>query len=115
MVLKPMIQQCTWDKEQKKWNIPATKELLDEWNWAAIAKLDGWQAGNLTSARPVFYTDEPDPNQDDKPRLDILLSMSDGTWVRYHPGANPIFSHEGATQAMQQRYDRREKLLKKLK
>ena len=115
MVLKPMIQQCTWDKEQKKWNIPAAKELLDEWNWAALAKLDGWQAGNLTSARPTFYTDEPGANQGDKLRLDILLSMSDGTWVRCHPGATPISSVEGTTKAMQQRYDRREKLLKKLK
>ena len=114
MVLKPMIQQCTWDKEQKKWNIPAAKELLDEWNWAALAKLDGWQAGNLTSARPMFYTDEPDANQDDKPRLDILLSMSDGTWVRYHPSADTIHSTAPVpSQAVQNRYNRRKNLLKK--
>ena len=118
MVLKPMIQQCTWDKEQKKWITPATKELRDEWDWAAMAKLDDEKAGKLTSARPMFFTDEPDANQRDeykqyKPRLDILLSMSDGTWVRYHPSAKLIWNHEGTTSAMRARANLAVKLSKK--
>ena len=117
-VLEPLIQQCTWDKDQKKWITPATKELLDEWDWAAMAKLDDEKAGKLTSARPMFYTDEPDANQRDeykqyKPRLDILLSMSDGTWVRYHPSAKLIWNHEGTTSAMRARANLALKLSKK--
>ena len=74
-----------------------------------MAKLDWWQAGNLTSARPMFYTDEPDANHDD-----ILLSMSDGTWVRYHPSADTIHSTAPVpSQAVQNRYNRRKNLLKK--
>ena len=103
-------------KEQKKWITPATEGFsLESWDWATIAKLDGWQADLIISVTPHFYDEEPDANQMNKPRLDILLSMSDGTWVRYHPGANPIFSHEGTTQAMRIRYNRREKLLKQHK
>ena len=84
-----------------------------------MAKLDDEKARKLTSARPMFYTDEPDANQRDeykqyKPRLDILLSMSDGTWVRYHPSADTIHSTASVpSQAVQNRYNRRKNLLKK--
>ena len=88
---------------------------LDYWDFKKIAKFDGWQADLIISATPHFYDEEPDANRDDKPRLDILLPMSDGTWVRYHLRANPILSHEGATQAMQIRCNRREKVLKQHK
>ena len=108
------MQQCTWDKEQKKWITPATEELsLKFWNWATIAKLDGWQADLIISVTPHFYDEEPDANQMNKPRLDILLSMSDGTWVRYHPSAKLIWNHEGTTSAMRTRANLAVKLSKK--
>ena len=87
---------------------------LDYWDFKKIAKFDGWQADLIISATPHFYDEEPDANRDDKPRLDILLSMSDGTWVRYHPSADTIHSTASVpSQAVQNRYNRRKNLLKK--
>ena len=45
--------------------------------------------------KPVFYEDEPDPTPPfarDRPRLDILLTFIDGTWLRWHPDATLIWS-----------------------
>jgi hypothetical protein len=66
---------------------------------------------NIASAVPTFYPDEPDSNQGDKPRLDILFTMHDGGWVRYHPSAEPIWSHGPLpTDAMTKRYNRARKI-----
>ena len=56
----------------------------------------------------------PTPNQGDKPRLDVLFTMHDGSWVRYHPSAEPIWSHGPLpTDAMTQRYNRARKIARK--
>ncbi len=67
----------------------------------------------VVSARPSFYLNEPEPNYGDKPRLDILLTMQDDSWVRYHPGPTPIRSDEKLPSfAMQCRLNRVERILK---
>ena len=58
-----------------------------------------------------FFVDEPDSNRSDRPRLDFVLNFSDGRWVRYHPGADLIWSTETLpSKAMRQRYNRAAKL-----
>ena len=112
----PLLAQCQLTNEElNEWATPTnTVELPLEWDWAVMAKLDGWQAGNITSVRPMFFPEEPDSNQGDKPRLDIMITMSDRSWVRYHPGAAPISSTDRMpTEAMQKRYDRIKKLPQK--
>ena len=62
---------------------------------------------DITAAVPTFYEDEPDPNQRDAPRLDIVVSFADGRSVRYHPRAKPNWSDEvQPTEAMSMRYAR---------
>ena len=66
----------------------------------------------------VFYIDEPDstpPHWPDRPRLDFLITFTDGTWVRWHPNAKLIWSTGWLpTAAMQNRMNRKAKLLKAL-
>ena len=67
------------------------------------------------SVLPTFYADEPDPNQGDSTRLDVVVSFADGRSVRYHPSAGPTWSDEAQpTKAMQQRYNRARKLAERL-
>ena len=81
--------------------------------WIPWPPLAGFR-DNIASAVPTFYPDEPDPNQGDKPRLDVLFTMHDGSWVRYHPSAEPIWSHGPLpTDAMTQRYNRARKIARK--
>ena len=64
---------------------------------------------------PTFLTEEPDSKQSDAPRLDIVVSFADGRSVRYHPRADPIWSDQAQpTDAMQKRYNRAQKRVKKL-
>ena len=69
------------------------------------------------SWRVQFYADEPDPTPPkwpDRPRLDIVLHFADGTYVRYHPSALPIWSTEAMpTAAMIIRMRRKANLLKR--
>ena len=68
----------------------------------------------LESLSARFFEDEPDPNREDKLRLDIKLSFADGRWVRYHPKAILIWSDEQLpSQAMRARYNRAAKLPKR--
>ena len=70
---------------------------------------------SIVSIVPTFYLDEPDHNQRNKPRLDILVSFNDGITVRYHPKADPIWSStQQPTEAMRKRYDLRAKLSSKI-
>ena len=59
-----------------------------------------------------FFQDEPDHNRGNKPRLDVVLTFESGTWVRYHPKAELIWSYDGVTDAMQKRYNLTRKLKK---
>ena len=97
------------------WECPPDTELDDQRN-AYLRGLD-WQRmigrSDIASIAPKFYPMEPDNNQQDKPRLDLLVTLVNGESVRYHPGAHPIWSKEGTTDAMQKRLNRRSNILKK--
>ena len=89
------------------WRTPATEPDagLRGLDWQNMLKLPPeWTP---TNCMPTFLHDEPDPNQRDKPRLDIVVSFGNGESVRYHPNADPIWSTETQpTDAMQTRYNR---------
>ena len=77
-------------------------------------ELVGWPPERvLQSVVATFFVDEPDSNRGDRPRCDFVLTLADGTWVRYHPQAEPIWSTEHLpSYAMQVRYNRAKRLLK---
>ena len=106
-VLNPLLDACTWDYATGAWLTPATEPdaRLCGYPWQNMLKLPaGWTP---TSFVPTFFHDEPDPNQRDKPRLDIVVSFDNGHSVRYHPNAFPIWStSQQPTDAMQKRYNR---------
>ena len=66
-----------------------------------------------------FYEEEPDstpPFAKDRPRLDILITFIDRTWLRWHPNADPIWSTTPQpTDAMKIRMNRKKKLLKQMR
>ena len=66
-----------------------------------------------------FYEEEPDstpPFAKDRPRLDILITFTDGTWLRWHPHADLIWSTTPQpTDAMKIRMNRKKKLLKQMR
>ena len=112
-VFKPLLAQCQWEEQNRSWRLPETQ--LD----ARLLALDWPRMIHSASDKvarsvlPTFYPREPDHNQHDKPRLDLVVSFADGTSVRYHPSATPIWSDETQpTDAMQKRYNRAEKLAK---
>ena len=71
-------------------------------------------AKDIKTILPVFFHQEADHNQGGKPRIDILVSFTDDTWVRYHPGANCIWSQDTQpTEAMTQRINYGAKLKRK--
>jgi hypothetical protein len=65
----------------------------------------------------VFFEDEPDPTPPswpNLPRLDIVITFTNGEWIRWHPRAKLIWSTEQMpTDAMKNRYNRRAKLVKR--
>ena len=74
-------------------------------DWSNMLKID--PVPTIIACVPTFYEDEPDANQGDKPRLDILVSFAGGKSVRYHPSAESIWSDQPQpTKAMEIRYNR---------
>ena len=110
-VFNPLLEACTWDYATAAWQTPATgpDARLIGLDWGNMLKLPaGWTPTNFV---PTFFPDEPDANQRDKPRLDIVVSFDNGHSVRYHPNATPIWSTEQQpTDAMQTRYNRAKRL-----
>ena len=109
-VLEPLLEACTWD-DALGWMTPATgpDDRLFGMNWRNMLNLPAGR--EPTSFVPTFFPAEPDPNQRDKPRLDIVVSFDNGDSVRYHPRAEPIWSTSPQpTDAMQKRYNRARKL-----
>ena len=79
------------------------------------AVLDSLQ---LSTWKLVFYSDEPDSTPlkwPDRPRLDVVVTFTDGTWVRWHTSAKLIRSTDAMpTSAMTIRMNRQAKLQKQL-
>ena len=110
---------CVFNNESQQWSVPVTHhlDLIDEFHWAKMLDFgEEFPPGkSIVSTVPTFYLDEPDHNHRNKPRLDILVSFTDGETVRYHPRAHLIWSSsQQPTDAMRNRYKLREKLQKKI-
>jgi len=113
---------CWWDAGAKKWYPRRSRRLFRSTKtiWKQLLKAD-YPATQGSAAQPGlesvsarFFEDEPDANRDDRPRLDIVLTYTDGRWVRYHPKAILIRSDDFLpTPAMRIRYNRAAKLAKR--
>ena len=65
---------------------------------------------SVTRCIPPFFLDEADASREGKPRLDIVLILSNGESARYHPGAKLILSTDPQpTDAMTKRMNLRKK------
>ena len=114
-VLAPLLAQCRQDAHTKTWLIPETTAdaRLLNMDWSNMLKIR--PGANITAVVPTFYEDEPDPNQRDAHRLDIVVCFADGRSVRYHTSADPIWSDEPQpTKAMRTRYNRAINIAKKV-
>ena len=115
-IFDPFYDACVWDADAKQW-LPRkleTRILTNEEYWKQVLK-DAYPAACVfESVSARFFEDEPDPNREAKPRLDIKLSFAYGRWVRYHPKATLIWSDEQLPSvAMRARYNRVAKLQKR--
>ena len=112
-VLDPLYAQCQWNELTHNWMV-LNKEIplaLDTDYWEKVLGADRPADTHLVSCIATFFEHEPDHNRQNKPRLDIVLSFSNGRTVRYHPRADLIWSDEQQpTKAMQQRLNRAAKL-----
>ena len=108
-VLSPLLAQCSWRDNRWVCPEPEPDERLLQLPWTQL--LSTSTQSTVTRAVCKFYADEPDPNQEDKPRLDIFVQFASGHSVRYHPSASLIWSSEPQpTKAMQSRYNRAKNL-----
>ena len=85
-------------------------------NWSQVDPVNLGHT-EVTDWKLEFYTDEADPQQycQDKPRLDIKLTLADHSWIRWHPDAEPIRSTEVLpSKAMEQRQNRQKKQMKQM-
>ena len=110
-ILAPLNAACTWDADTRSWILPNTPEqplTICDWKNALGNKYP--RGADVTRCLPTFFLQEADPNNDGAPRLDLVLSFSNGDSVRYHPGATPISSRDPQpTKAMQNRMNLRRK------
>ena len=117
-IFKPLISRCQWNPDTRSWLLPTTEplDIVGCFDWPNMLGYGGGfpERKLITSIVPTFYPDEPDHNQLNKPRLDLLVSFNDGETVRYHPRADPIWSHTPQpTEAMHQRLNLARKLARK--
>ena len=91
-----------------------------EIDWRTCSKTKATVLENLQvlSWTVQFFEDEPDPTPPDwrdRPRLDAVLQLSDGTWARWHTSGHIILSTQRMpTDAMQIRMNRYRALVKLL-
>jgi hypothetical protein len=115
--------QCRRDDATGQWIAPVTQDMLEGvgWmDWANMLKDEDLKIGrrHMTKIMPVFFMDEADHNNFDRPRLDFVVSFDDGRAVRYHPACEEIWLDaaglpEGSLDAITQRRQRLQKLRKK--
>ena len=114
-IFKPLLDKCRWDHSTSKWVTPLTGpyDRLKDMDWANMLNVQLDQGFTPTSFVPTFFEDEPDHNQKNKPRLDIVVSFYNWDSVRYYPDAKSIWSTTPQpTDAMQQRYNKAKRLEK---
>ena len=77
------------------------------WCEAIVKEVSQWKPfGILKRCTAKLFTDEADPNYSNKPRLDLVFYYADDSWIRWHPGAKCIYSHEPISDAVQGRRNR---------
>ena len=93
-------------------------QAVFEVDWKLVTKTEGavLETLQVRKWKVKFYSDEPDPTPPewpDRPRLDVVITWTDGRWVRWHISGDLIWSTEDLpTVAMRMRYNRMRKLLK---
>ena len=81
------------------------------WREALASAPDLHEANNpIIKCTAWLFLSEADPNYEHRPRLDLVAYKSDGTWVRWHPEAIPIWSADPTPQAVQARQNRAKKI-----
>ena len=75
------------------------------WREAIANEVTRW-APRYKRCTAKLFTDEADPNYSDKPRLDLVFYYADDSWIRWHPGAECIYSHQPISDAVQARRNR---------
>ena len=94
-IFAPLNAECVWDADTKQWTVPANKALpKSSCNWESAFGSNYPRGQQVTNCVAVFFQDEADANQGGKPRLDIVVTFSNGMQVRFHPAAKPIWSTE---------------------
>ena len=117
-VFRPLLDRCTRDAQGNRWVCPQPQPVvpgLSSYPWPVMLGFGPEFPRDKVIANivPTFFEDEPDSNQQNKPRLDIVVSFQDGVTVRYHPSAKPIWSTDSQpTAAMQGRHRLAAKLAK---
>ena len=114
-IFAPLNAECVWNENTNKWTVPANEELSTSiCNWASALGPNYPSAEQVTKCVATFFKDEADHNQHNRPRLDIVVTFSNGLQVRYHPKATPIWSNEQQpTTAMEKRMQLMQKLMRR--
>ena len=114
-IFAPLNAECVWNENTNKWTVPANEELSTSiCNWASALGPNYPSAEQVTKCVATFFEDEADHNQHGRPRLDIVVTFSNGLQVRYHPKATPIWSNEQQpTTAMEKRMQLMQKLMRR--
>ena len=95
--LKRIYNNVGFNASTNQWVLPNPDmgESLNHVHWPKMLGMDEFPPTLvIDKVIPTFYVNEPDPNRADKPRLDILVCFTNGSTVRYHPQATPIWSND---------------------
>ena len=93
--------------EHGEWKVTATEHRLPmAVDWQSILPASVAEHGEVQEATAKFFLDEPDPNRQGRPRLDIVVTFADRSMCRYHPKADLIWNTDPQpTVAMTHRYN----------
>ena len=100
-VIRALYERMNEDEEDLRQHVDPA------WCEAIANEVSQWKPfGILKRCTAKLFTDEADPNYSDKPRLDLVFYYADDSWIRWHPGAMCIYSHEPISDAVQKRRNR---------
>ena len=93
-------------RDDGSWVVQSMQHQLPDgdYNWQQRLGHQYPPGGQVMSAVATFFPAEADHNRGGAPRLDVVLTFSDGITARYHPHAKLIWSTDAQpTEAMQKR------------
>ena len=104
-VIRALYERMNEDEEDLRQHVDLP------WFEAIVNEVSQWAPfGILKRCTAKLFTDEADPNYSNKPRLDLVFYYADDSWIRWHPGAKCIYSHQPISDAVQGRRNRFAKL-----